>query len=783
MKRRDFVKASGMLVVGLAAARSGGSLDPPVFAQAAGPYTDPDFLQLDSWIVIRQDNTATFFVGKTDLGQGTGTAFRQIMCDELDIAYENTSCVMGSTHNTVDQGGSGGSDALQTDGYPMRRVAAEARRVLLDMGAAHFGVPVSALVVSDGVISVRRGGSSDPPSDRPAPITYGELIGGRKFNVTLTGRNINATTGLAPLKPVQEMKNVGKSPQRYDIPPKVDGSLKWAVDVKLPGMVHARNVKPPVAGATLVSIDESSVKGIPGFIKVVSAGNYVAVVCEREENAIRAARQLKVEWKKPATAPFPTSDNLFTYMRSATPSSTGEPVETGNVDAAFASAATVVEAEYDVPFQGHTAIGPAHAMADPSNGQMTIYTNDMKSYGMRNGVAQFLKMPRDRVKVVWMDGPQGYGRTAADDAGFEAAYLAKEIGRPVRVQWMRQEETAWDTKGPAYAFKMRGGLDAKGNVVALHYDACAADYNHLGYNEHDTVLISQLMGIRKPKPSAGRASLPSDMYAIPNRRNTTRVVPLPMPFETPLRTGNLRDPDGPQVQFALESFIDELAAKAKADPVEFRLRMLQAGTEDDSGFKRARSIACIKAAAEKFGWDPRSSPKPSVSGESKPGLPGSDIVTGRGIAYAFRSQTVVAEIAEVEVNVKTGRIWVKRLVIAHDCGLVINPVGLTHVLECGALHSISRALYEEVKFDEEKVTSVDWVTHPTLRHEDTPETIDVVIVNGDPNPNRPDLQHYGAGETVCKPTLAAVANAVFDATGVRLRRAPFVDRMERVTPG
>ncbi|MEQ1871239.1 MAG: molybdopterin cofactor-binding domain-containing protein, partial [Vicinamibacterales bacterium] len=581
-------------------------------------------------------------------------------------------------------------------------------------------------------------------------------------------KNTDTTTGIAKLKPVQEMKNVGKSPKRHDIPGKVDGTVKWAVDVKVPGMVHARNVKPPVAGATLVSIDEASIRSIPGCVKVVSKGNYVAVVFERVEHAIRAARQLKCEWKKPATAPFPTSENLFTYMRSATPSSTGKPVETGNVDAAFAGAATVIEAEYDVPFQGHTSIGPAHAMADPSNGQMTIYTNDMKSYGMRNGVAEFLGMPRDRVRVIWMDGPQGYGRTAADDAGFEAAYIAKEIGRPVRVQWMRQEETAWDTKGPAYAFKMRGGLDAAGNVVALHYDAVAADHNHLGYNEHETVLISQLMGTRKSPVSQGRASLPSDMYAIPNRRQTTRVVPLPMPFETPLRTGNLRDPDGPQVQFALESFIDELAHKAKADPVEFRLRMLQANRQEDSGFKRARSIACIKAAAAKFGWDPRPSPR---GGGNPLGSP--DVLTGRGIAYAYRSQTVVATIVEVEVNKATGRIWAKRIVVAHDCGLVINPEALIRVVEAGTLYGLSRALHEEVKFDAEKVTSVDWVTHPTLRHEDTPERIDVVIVNGDPNPNRPDLQHYGAGETMVKPMLAAVANAVFDATGVRLRRVPF----------
>jgi CO/xanthine dehydrogenase Mo-binding subunit len=751
--RREFLKSSGLLVAGLSAV-SAADLD--VFAQTPGPYVDPDFRQLDSWIVIREDNTATFYVGKTDLGQGTGTAFRQIMADELDIAYDSTTCVMGSTDVTVDQGGSGGSDALQTDGYPMRRVAAEARRVLLEMASSRFGVPVTALVVSDGIISV-----AAEPSRK---VTYGELIGGKRFNVTLTGKNTDTTTGAAQLKPVQALKNVGRSPQRYDIPPKIDGSLKWAVDMKLPGMVHARNVRPPVAGATLVSVDESSVRQLPGFVRVVSRGNYVAVVCEREEQAIQAARQLKVNWQKPASRPFPASDSLFEYMRTTTPSFSGPPNVSGAPDVAFAAAARVIEAEYAVPFQGHTAFGPAHALADPSNDQMTIYSNDMKSYGLRNGVAQFLGMPRDRVRVVWMEGPQAYGRTAADDAGFEAAFLAKEIGRPVRVQWTRQEETAWDTKGPAYLVKLRGALDAAGQLVAVEYDARAADHNHLGYNEHDTVLISQLLGTRPKQPARGRASLPSDMYGIPNRRFTTHVIPLPLVWETPLRTGNLRDPDGPQVTFASESFIDELAAAAKADPVEFRLKLLQARADDDSGSKRARSIACIKAAAEKFGWQPRPSPGARASG---------DILTGRGVAYAYRSQTVVAEIAEVEVNRRTGHVWVTRLVCAHDCGLVINPEALTRALECGMLHSLSRTLHEEVRFDEEKVTSVDWITHPTMTHVDTPQQIDIVLVNGDPNPNRPDLPHYGAGETVCKPTLAAIANAIFDATGVRLRRVPF----------
>jgi len=677
---------------------------------------------------------------------------------------------MGRTDMTVDQGGSGGSDAIERDAGPARRVAAEARRVLLEIASERFGVPVDGLAVSEGVISVQR--------DPSRKVTYGELIGGRRFDVTLTGANVNATTGLAGVKPVQDLKIVGQPIQRYDIPAKVDGSLEWAVDVRLPGMVHARHVRPPVAGARLIGIDEASVRDIPGFIRVVSRANYVAVICEREEQAVAAATQLEVQWESPATAPFPSSEDLFSYMRSATPMSLTRtsgsrtvPLarEEGNPDEALATAATVLEAEYDFPFQGHTAIGPAHGLADPSDGQMTIYSNDMKPYSLRTGVAEFLEMPPEQVRVIWMDGPQLYGRTAADDAGFEAAFLAKEIGRPVRVQWMRHEETAWDTKGPAFAFTLRGGLDGAGNLVALDYRARVADYAHVGYNQPDTVLIAQLMGIRPSRPAPGGASAPAEMYSIPNRRQETLVVRFPLAFETPLRTGNLRDPNGPQTTFAGESFIDELAAAANADPVEFRLRLLRGSSEDDTAFRRARSIAVVEAAAEAYGWDTRPSPKPAR---------GSGILTGRGIAYAYRGRTVVAEIAEVEVDRATGRVWVNRMVCAHDCGLVINPDGLRSTIQGNLLHGLSRALHEEVQFDTEKVTSVDWRTHPTLTHADAPERIDIVFVNGDPEPDRPDLPPYGAGEPSIKPVAAAVANAIYDATGVRIRRAPF--RPERV---
>jgi CO/xanthine dehydrogenase Mo-binding subunit len=441
----------------------------------------------------------------------------------------------------------------------------------------------------------------------------------------------------------------------------------------------------------------------------------------------------------------------------------------GDVDAALATAAKTLEAEYAIPFQGHTAFAGAHATADPSDGQMTVYSNDMKSYGMRRGVATFLGMPQEQVRVIWMQGPQGFGRTAAEDAACEAAWIARELGRPVRVQWMRDEETAWDTKSPAFLVKMRGALDAQGRLVAYDYKARACDYNHLGYNEPDTVLIAQLMGTRRVRPAAGSASLPSDMYVIPNRRMSWEVVGLPLIWETPLRTGNLRDPNGPQATFAAESFIDEAAAAARADALDFRVKLINAATDDDGGFRRARSLAVLKAAADAYGWDPRPSPKSVGRG---------DVLTGRGIAYAFRGQTVVAQIAEVEVNRQTGHVWAKRLVCAHDCGLVVNPESLRHTVECGTLHGLSRALHEEVRFDTEKVTSVDWMSHPTLRHADMPERLDVVLVNGDPHPSRPDLPPYGAGEASLKPMLAAIANAIHDATGVRIRRVPFRD--ERV---
>ena len=417
--------------------------------------------------------------------------------------------------------------------------------------------------MSDGTISAK--------SDASKSVTYAELVGGKRFDVALTGRNVDATTGTAAVKPVQELRVVGQPVPRYDIPAKVDGSLTWAVDMKVPGMLHARNVRPPIAGATLRSIDESSVASLPGFVRVVRSGNYVAVVCEREEQAIAAARQLKAEWAPPAQAPFPASAELFDYIRRATPTSSEEPSVTGEPDAAFASAARVIEAEYEVPFQGHTAIGPAHALADPSDGQLTIYSNDMKSYGLRNGVAQFLSLPRDtRARRVHGRAaglrPHGRGRRRLRSRVSRAR--ARPSGsRPMdaaRGDGLGYERPGLRLQAPRWA--RRAGQADRSRVRR----ACRR-LQPSWVQRADTVLIAQLMGRRRETPSAGNAETPSIQYGIPNQRLAAHVVALPMIWETPLRTGNLRDPNGPQVTFAFEGFIDELAAAAGADPAQFRL--------------------------------------------------------------------------------------------------------------------------------------------------------------------------------------------------------------------
>jgi nicotinate dehydrogenase subunit B len=763
--RRNFLKRSGLLVVGFSMASLTETVPGTEAAgapQAAGPYlaAGPDPKQVDSFIAIAADGTATLFFGKTDNGQGTGTALRQMMADELDVAYENTRIIMGDSQLTVDQGGSSASSSISQAGPSVRRVCAEARRVLLEMASKRWNVSANELAASNGVITAM--------SDSSKKIGYGQLIGGQRFNTTLTWNgmygNALSVSGVAKLKPVQELRAVGKPIHRDEIPLMATGRYTYNIDVKVPGMVHGRSVKPPIPGSKLMGVDESSVKNIPGFIKVVTRGNYVGVVCQREEQAIKAAQQLKVNWQTPATANFPTSEGLYDYMRKA-PSLADSKNENGNVDMALANAAKVIEATYEFPFNSHASFTPACAVADPTNGELKIWSGTQKIYDTRRGIAELLGMPVEKVRATWVHGPGSYGRNEAGDVGYEAALLASQVGRPVRLQWTRSDATAWDPKGPAGVFKMKAGLDAQGNLVALDYDSTWANANNWVASRETgplETLVGQMTGARSTTLRNGNIASPAQGYDIPNKRVTTHSVALGLPWESPLRVSNLRQPQSPQTTFAGESFIDEIAAALRADPIQFRLKYRPA--TDNAG--RVRAIAVLKAAAETYGWDTRPSPKTRGNGP---------IVIGRGISAPSGggNGTLVATIAEVEVNLQTGNVRVKRLVCAHDCGLVINPDGLRNVVEGNLIQSASRVLKEEVTFDRMKVTSVDWVTYPILRHVDVPDKIDIVIVNGDPNPNRPDLPHLSAGEPSTGPTSAAIANAIFDATGVRIRRAPF----------
>ena len=766
--RRDFLKCSSVFVIGfsMSALTDATAATPTAKAapvpQTTGPYltAGPDPRQVDSFISIAPDGTATLFFGKTDNGQGTGTALRQMMADELDVAYENTRVIMGDSQMTVDQGGSSASSSISQAGPSIRSVCAEARRVLLELASKRMGLSANQFTVSNGFITV-----TNDPSKK---ISYGELIGGQHFNTTLTWNgmygNPLSVSGVANRKAVQDLKVVGKSIHRDEIPLMATGKYTYNIDVKVPGMVHGRSVKPPIPGSKLVRVDESSVKNIPGFIKVVTKGNYVGVVCQREEQAIKAAQQLKVNWQAPSTPNFPTSEGLYDYMRKAS-SLADSKNESGNVDMALANAAKVIEATYEFPFNSHASFTPACAVADPRNGELKIWSGTQKIYDTRRGIAELLGMPVEKVRAIWVHGSGSYGRNEAGDVGYEAALLASQVGQPVRLQWTRSDATAWDPKGPAGVFKLKAALDAQGNLMALDYDSTWANANNWVASRETgplETLVGQMTGARSTTLRNGNIASPAQGYDIPNKRVTTHSVALGLAWESPLRVSNLRQPQSPQTTFAGESFIDEIAAALRVDPIQFRLKYRPA----NGNAGRTRAIAVLKAAADAYGWDTRPSPRPRGNGR---------VVTGRGISAPSGggNGTLVATIAEVEVNLDNGNVRVKRFVCAHDCGLVINPDGLRNVVEGNLLQSASRVLKEEVTFDNTKITSTDWVTYPILRHVDVPDKIDVVIVNGDPKPNRPDLPHLSAGEPSTGPTSAAIANAIFDATGVRIRRAPF----------
>jgi nicotinate dehydrogenase subunit B len=741
--RRALLKAGGAFVVSVGAPISLDVLlgiNAALAQGAAKPPLTPD--QLSSYIAVNADGTVAAYFGKMDMGHGLFVAIGQMVAEELDVPFKAVKVYMGDTATSVNQGGASGSTGIQFGGKQMRMAAAEARRVLLEMAAAKLNTPVDQLIVVDGVVSAA--------FNRDKKTSYAELIGGKYFNVELDwnkqfGNTLYAPGKAQPKKP-SEYKIVGKPIKREDVAPKVFCQEDFCTDVKVPGMVHGRMIRPAVAGSVPVKVDESSIKDIPGA-QVVWDKGFLGVVANKEWDVIKAAQQLKVEWSQIAP-PFPAQSTIYDHIRKAEVRKRQVDKENGNVDEAFKTAARVIEAEYEWPFQSHAAMGPACALVEIKDGNVTCWTGSQKSHFVQNGLSGNLGIARDKIRVIWQNGPGSYGRNDADDCAMDAGVLAKAVGKPVRLQYTRDQGTGWDPKGPASIHRARAAIDANGNIIAYEFTSkgfSRVDVNTSGNNPIDT-LAGQTRGVELK--SGDGFGVPAESYEFPNKRMAWETIPPLLDRSSPLRTSHLRDPVGPQIHFASESFMDEVAAALKDDPIEFRLRHV----------KDPRDIAVIKAAAEKFGWDTRPSPRPNQTGNK---------VSGRGLAYAQRNGTRVAVIAEVDIDRSTGRIFAKRFVCGHDCGQIINPDGLEKCIEGNIVQGISRTLWEEVKFDDKTVTSVDWMTYPILDITETPEKIEFALLD---YPNSPPT---GAGEPSMRPLTAAIANAIFDATGVRIRRVPF----------
>ena len=725
MSRRDFLKTSGALFVsfsfgGAAAATASSGTWPAVIPPDA----------LDSWIAIGADGTVTASLGKVETGMGISTAFMQVVAEELDVPMERVVLCMGDTAQTVDQRGTGGSNGIMQGGSALKRAAAQARATLLALAAEKLQAPVETLRVKDGVVSVE--------GDASKRVTYAELVGGRALEVKLAEKT--------PTKDPREYTLVGKPVQRVDIPPKVRGEYRYITDFRVDGMLHGRVIRPLHAGAKILSVDSNP--RLPGLVKVVRRGDFLGVVCEREEQAIEAARELRVEWSKPEPLFSASYDALYDELRSAKPRVSRENAPAAATDAALASANRVVEARYEYPFQSHACMGPACAVADVRDGAAKVWWGGQKPYALRIGLAELLQLPVENVRVAWQPGPGSYGQNDSDDCAADCALLSQAVGRPVRLQYSRLDGTGWDPKAPPIAFRLRGGLNGDKKVVALDMEArgYSGRTRPSGTDTAGDSLAGQLMGMKAK--SVDLYQLADEEYHFGAKHKVSYLVDWSKSFGTPLRTSHLRDPDGMAKWFALESFVDELALAAGADPVEFRLNYLA----------KPREAAVVKAAAEKAGWETRVGAR-ARSGER--------IARGRGIAFANRNETLVAVVAEVDVDRETGAYRVRRFTCAHDCGFVVNPLNLRGTIEANLIQAMSRAKHEAVRFDATRVLSVDWLTYPIVDMMEVPDDIQIVMLN-----NRPEMPSRGAGEPATRPVAAAIANALFDATGARLRRCP-----------
>lgn len=732
ISRRRFARDGGMLIVSFSLAGQLSMENPLGETPVSAPkQLAPEYL--DSWLAIAEDGSVTAYCGRIDMGTGTETAFAQIVAEELDVAFERVKMILGDTGLTPDQGKTTSSNCMAIGAQPLRAAAAEARQFLLQLASKKLGAPLDRLAIKQGVVRVE--------GDPARKISYGELIGGRRFDLQLKVEEVSAhgptLKGSARLKSPSEYTIVGKSVPRVDIPAKVTGSFAFVQDLRLPGMLHGRVVRPPAIGAELVSLDPDSVKHIPGLVKVVRKGNFVGVVAEREEAAIRAARELKVTWSK--WEGLPEFADLYRATRKARIVKTEARKSEGDVELAFKQAAKVLAATYEYPIQLHAMIGPSCAVADVKDGHATVWSGTQWPQGTRRDLARMLGIPVENVRLIWVEASGSYGRLGCDDAAADAALLSQAVGRPVRVQWMRQDEHGWEPVSPAMVMDLRGALDSQGNVIGWEFEQWSPSHSE---GEVGNLVAWRLMGTA---PGWDRLSGGGGrhLYSFPNQRTVAHYI------EPLLRTIYLRAPGGIQNNFAIESFVDELAAASGADPIEFRLRHLK-----DEG-----AAEVLKAVAELAGWKARPSPEKRVAGNR--------LLAGRGVAFGEHTRGQrVAMIAEVEVEPRQGQVRVRKAFVASDCGLIVNPDGLKNQIEGAVLQGISRTLMEEVKFNRSAVTSLNWRSYPILTFPDVPD-LEIAMLN---RTNRPPS---GAGEVATVPTAAAIANAIFDATGVRLRRVPF----------
>jgi CO/xanthine dehydrogenase Mo-binding subunit len=679
--------------------------------------------RLDRWLRVNRDGTVTAFPGKVEIGQGILTALSQIVAEELDVALGRIRLEPADTRYSPDEGMTSGSQSITDGGTALRYAAAEARDLLLQRAAARLGVSLEQLSVADGVVSARSGGS----------ITYWDLA-----SDDLLARE--ATAEIAP-KPAAMHTIIGKPAPRRDIPAKVTGAAVYVHDLELPGMLHGRIARPPSYEARLTGVDESEVRALPGVVKVVRDGSFLGVIAEREEQAIRALTRLKriARWEE--TTRLPEPDPRFLLKETTE----DQVISEKNDAAAAARAAKTLEAEYTRPYTAHAALGPSCAVAQLEAGRYTVWTHSQGIFPLRRDLAPVLGVEEGRIAVIHMDGAGCYGHNGADDVALDAALLARAVpGRPVRVQWMREDEFHWEPYGPTMVVKLKADLDRDGQIVRWTEDIWSNSHstrpNGLGgVNLLAAWHLAQPHKASPPRnpplPGGGSHRNAIPIYEFPNERVTNRLVK-----RMPVRVSALRALGATANVFAIESFMDELAAAAGADPVEFRLRHL----------KDPRARAVIETVAAKAGW-----PK----GEKGDGT------RGRGIGFARykNGACYVAVIVDVEVG---NEIAVKRAWAAIDAGLVINPDGLVNQTEGGIIQTVSWALKEAIQYDRHRILTSHWNDYPILTFEESP-TVEVTVVN------RPDQPPLGAGEGAQGPTVAAIANAVHHAMGVRLRDMPF----------